>query len=501
MVQSHYRQACVQNMGFNYIQTKLNQLWKPSSRMDCVDLQYGFFLICLYAKEDLDFVLQRGPWFIGDHFLSLRPWEPFFKPSMANVEFVAVWVRLNELPIELYERNVLRQIGEAIGRVLRIDTHTTLEARGKYARLCVQIDTSKPLTNTIVMGRFEQPVMYEGIHSLCFSCGHVGHQKDACSFIIWKCKEVLVLVDLTEEGPEKNSCSLHDSVRTDTSRNVTKDSGTEEEGLYGPWMAQRLKLRDSVKGKQVIARGRLGSPSTKSAIDSHPGTSPLQLASILNHGPELLSRAPFKFTANAEVEVGHQPEGGGDGGAGDHKVEVANGGSAIYASPRSEERQVLWNNLAKVVELHNKPWIMVGDFNEPLIEGDKFGGRGVSLNRSLLFKECLDRCNMIDMGFSGSRYTWTNKRDINDLILERIDRFFMNPTWSHNINLVDSIDTFTKDAALWNKNNFGNIHTKKKRVLTRLYGAQRALSNRLSAPLIELEKTLHLELGTLLDQE
>ena len=47
--------------GFSYIQTKLNQLWKPSSRMDCVDLGYGFFLIRFYAKEDLDFVLQRGP--------------------------------------------------------------------------------------------------------------------------------------------------------------------------------------------------------------------------------------------------------------------------------------------------------------------------------------------------------------------------------------------------------------------------------------------------------
>lgn len=102
---------------------------------------------------------------------------------------------------------------------------------------------------------------------------------------------------------------------------------------------------------------------------------------------------------------------------------------AVYASPRSEERCVLWSNLSKVAELHNKPWIMAGDFNESLVEGDKFGGRGVSLNRSLLFKECLDRCNMIDMGFSGPRYTWKNKRDINDLILERIDRFFMNPSW------------------------------------------------------------------------
>ncbi|XP_075665186.1 uncharacterized protein LOC142634819 [Castanea sativa] len=103
--------------------------------------------------------------------------------------------------------------------------------------------------------------------------------------------------------------------------------------------------------------------------------------------------------------------------------------SAIYASLRSEGRQILWNNLSKVVELHNKPWIMAGDFNEPLLDGDKFGGRGASLNRSLVFKECLDRCNVIDMGFSGPRYTWTNKRDINDLILKRINRFFMNPSW------------------------------------------------------------------------
>ena len=77
----------------------------------------------------------------------------------------------------------------------------------------------------------------------------------------------------------------------------------------------------------------------------------------------------------------------------------------------------------------------------------------------------------------------------------------VSKAWSHNRSLVDSIDTFTKDVALWNKNSYGNIHAKKKRVLARLYGAQRALSNRPSAPFIKLEKSLHLELETLLDQE
>ena len=40
----------------------------------------------------------------------------------------------------------------------------------------------------------------------------------------------------------------------------------------------------------------------------------------------------------------------------------------------------------------------------------------MSVNRSLLFKECLDKCNMIDIGFLGPRFTWTNKREDQALI-------------------------------------------------------------------------------------
>ena len=77
--------------------------------------------------------------------------------------------------MELYEAQVLKQIGEFIGKVLRIDSHTTMEARGKYARLYLQIDINKPLINTVRISSFEQPVIYEGIYKLCFSCSRIGH--------------------------------------------------------------------------------------------------------------------------------------------------------------------------------------------------------------------------------------------------------------------------------------------------------------------------------------
>ena len=103
--------------------------------------------------------------------------------------------------------------------------------------------------------------------------------------------------------------------------------------------------------------------------------------------------------------------------------------SPIYASPRIAERKILWENLTQVAQLHNMPWLLLGDFNEVLSSEDKFGGRSINLNRALDFKECLDTCSLLDLGFSGPKFTWSNLRQVSDLFLECIDRCFANPSW------------------------------------------------------------------------
>ena len=105
--------------------------------MKCVNFGQDFFLIRFSVKEDYANVLKGGPWFIRGHYLSIRRWEPNFKASTANLSLVAIWVRLPELPIEYYEPSMLREIGEVIAPILRIDTHTMAESRGRFARLCV----------------------------------------------------------------------------------------------------------------------------------------------------------------------------------------------------------------------------------------------------------------------------------------------------------------------------------------------------------------------------
>ena len=77
-------------IGLSFLQSKLVSTWKPSGTLVCVDLGKEFYSVCFYLKEDMDEVLKNGPWFIVGHFLSIRPWEPFFKPASASVSSIAV---------------------------------------------------------------------------------------------------------------------------------------------------------------------------------------------------------------------------------------------------------------------------------------------------------------------------------------------------------------------------------------------------------------------------
>ncbi|KAL0010056.1 hypothetical protein SO802_005164 [Lithocarpus litseifolius] len=136
-------------VGYSYLTFKINTLWKPGAKVDCVDLGKDFFLVKFSDDTDYDKVLRGGPWFL-------------------------------ELPIEFYDSSVLREIGLAIGPLLRIDSYTASGSRASYAHLCLQIDLTKPLINTVKVGLLRLKVMYEGISSMCFYCGRIGHRQENC---------------------------------------------------------------------------------------------------------------------------------------------------------------------------------------------------------------------------------------------------------------------------------------------------------------------------------
>ena len=176
-----------------------------------------------------------------------------------------------------------------------------------------------------------------------------------------------------------------------------------------------------------------------------------------------------------------------------------------------------------------------------------------------MFKDCIDSCGMVDLGFHGPKFTWVNKREVGHFIQERLDRGFANiewrdlypeaavhhlarthsdhcpvllnldtpppsylsrpfrfqpvwmshplfpkvvsDSWEQDKALKGNIESFTKDVIVWNKDVFGNIFHRKNRMEARLRGIQASLANGPSDYLLTLEEVLRKEYLGILQQE
>ncbi|XP_030943405.1 uncharacterized protein LOC115968223 [Quercus lobata] len=196
------------SVGLNFIQGRLLALWKPAGRLDCVDLGHGFFLTRLSLSEDYENVLRK---------------------------------------------EALQLIGKAIGNVLRIDTFTASETRGRFARLCVQVDVEKPLAIAIMIGKLEQQICYEGIQKMCFECGRLGHSKEHCPHVVW-------------QGPSYSEAELKEAGETCFSSRSTHvpDKARRGEGTSGVMRdfeqsTEKVDVREEVYGPWIVVKRRKNS--------------------------------------------------------------------------------------------------------------------------------------------------------------------------------------------------------------------------------------------------
>lgn len=55
--------------------TELQGIWRPKGTFNMIDLWHEFFLVKFIQVSDYLVVLERGPWFVGDNYLSVHKWE------------------------------------------------------------------------------------------------------------------------------------------------------------------------------------------------------------------------------------------------------------------------------------------------------------------------------------------------------------------------------------------------------------------------------------------
>lgn len=50
--------------------------------------------------------------------------------------------------------------------------------------------------------------------------------------------------------------------------------------------------------------------------------------------------------------------------------------TAVYASPREEERREMWKDIHEIASRIHQPWLLAGDFNDIKNVEEQRGGRG-----------------------------------------------------------------------------------------------------------------------------
>ncbi|CAN1147609.1 hypothetical protein LINPERHAP2_LOCUS15968 [Linum perenne] len=166
---------------FSYgaVKRRLEALWANNGGIQVSDISNAFFLVRFADPEDYQRAAFGGPWKIFDYYISVARWTPEFNEE-EPLKTILTWVRLPKLPVRFFNTVAVTRIGNYICKTVRLDLATAEGARARYARVCVEVDISKPLLGKYMIDNRTFLVEYESLEKICATCGFYGHKADGC---------------------------------------------------------------------------------------------------------------------------------------------------------------------------------------------------------------------------------------------------------------------------------------------------------------------------------
>ncbi|XP_039039519.1 uncharacterized protein LOC120177440 [Hibiscus syriacus] len=191
---------------YNSLRSKLYDLWKSKPQSDFLN------------------AISVGPWTIFGNYLTVETWSIEFSTTQPYPQKAGAWIHLSGLPVTLYKRGIINEMGECMRLVVRMDYRNDSGRQGRFARMAVTIDLHKPLVSKLLISGNIQIVEYESLPRICFSYGKYGHVQDHCPDLAPK-----VDTAPTADQPSADQPPLDSSAP------------------FGPWMVVERRQRRSIK--------------------------------------------------------------------------------------------------------------------------------------------------------------------------------------------------------------------------------------------------------------
>jgi hypothetical protein len=94
----------------------------------------------------------------------------------------------------------------------------------------------------------------------------------------------------------------------------------------------------------------------------------------------------------------------------------------VYGEPKARQRFNMWELLQRIKPLAAGPWLMAGDFNECLWQGEHYSKRKRNEKQMYDFGEILSHCDLRDLRYTGLPWTYDNKHKGANNVRVRLDR-------------------------------------------------------------------------------
>ncbi|XP_074305882.1 uncharacterized protein LOC141641104 [Silene latifolia] len=100
----------------------------------------------------------------------------------------------------------------------------------------------------------------------------------------------------------------------------------------------------------------------------------------------------------------------------------------VYGEPKHTKRGAVWESFTNLLNSLDKPFLLIGDFNQVEYSSDKLGADNLIRGADLLSYWKNTHC-LMDIPFKGPRFTWCNNRESPHQIYERLDKGFASNDW------------------------------------------------------------------------
>jgi hypothetical protein len=110
--------------------------------------------------------------------------------------------------------------------------------------------------------------------------------------------------------------------------------------------------------------------------------------------------------------------------------------TGFYGAPRAEDRHQSWRFLRTLFAIEHSAWLCLGDFNETLFATEHFSRAARPEWQMRAFREVIEECLFLDLGWSGTEYTWDNRQLGDANVKARLDRAFGNAAFTNKFEHI-----------------------------------------------------------------